>query len=250
MKSNFKILPLAAVLGAVVWAGCQTQYPTSYSHLASSAGLVTNFESGLGVNPGLAEANKPGNQVQTAGTISATGNPSVTPLIVSPGANNTAHCVHMFATFQDQANGGYPAALLSIPLEAAGNHNYDASFFTEVQFYIKVAVDDNASTRSFIIPIAPTVATTSGGTCVPNPSSGGWCYANFSATYPATNGSWQLITLPFASITRPTYGVPLTPSTFSGVNLQQILSLEWSEGNNNVAGNVTADFYVDEVQFY
>src|ERR1039458_426255 len=93
MKSNFKFC-LIALMGALVWTGCNTQYPSSYlSSAGPNPSMVVNFESGLVINPSLAEANRPGNHLQAPATINGNGNPNVTPLIVSPGANNTGHCV-------------------------------------------------------------------------------------------------------------------------------------------------------------
>ena len=76
------------------------------------------------------------------------------------------------------------------------------------------------------------------------------CYNNFGYAYGNTGGNWQLVVLPFSSLTRGNYGSALTPPTLSGANLQQIVGLQWSEGGNNVPGTVNVDFYVDEIQFF
>ena len=245
MKSNFKFFP-AIILGALASVGCNVQYPSSYlSSNGPNPAMVINFENGLTVSSNLAEANRPGNKVLTAGTIVATGSPLVTPIIVSSGAANTANCVHMQGPVTDPGNATYPAVELVIPLEAGGNGQYDASLFSGIKFYLKVASDDNAGTRSFSIPIVKT-SPAPAGTCSLYNS----CYNNFAYAYSSTNGNWQLVILPFTSLARASYGGSFTPSTMSGTNLQQILSLQWSEGNNNVAGTINVDFYVDEVQFF
>jgi hypothetical protein len=69
-------------------------------------------------------------------------------------------------------------------------------------------------------------------------------------TYTGTGGAWTLTTAPFSSFTRGSYGAAISPTTLSGLNLQQILMLNWSESNSNVPGTINIDFYVDEVQFY
>lgn len=247
MKLNSKISFGLIFLGALVWAGCQTtQYPTTYiSSTGPNPAMIVDFESGLQVNPALAEAGKPGNKVQVAGTIVGTGSPFVTPVLVTPGAANTSTCVHMAGTVVDLANGNYPAVEFVIPLESGGNGQYNASLFTGIKFYLKVAASDTASTRSFSIPIVKT-STAPAGTCALYNT----CYNGFSYAYGSTGGNWQLVSLPFASLTRGNYGGSITPPTLSGANLKEFLSLQWSEGNNNVMGTVNVDFSVDEIQFF
>jgi hypothetical protein len=263
MKSNFKFFLLPAALGAFVWVGCKTQVPTSYlSTNGPSPSMVCDFENGLAVNPNLAEANRPGNHVVKAATIIGTGSPNVTPLIVTPGADNTGHCVWMNSPVTDPGNASYPAVEFVMPIESAPltleglpitiNGSpitvYDASLFSGVQFYLKVMSDDTAGTRSFSIPVLQT-SNPPNGTCNPNASSNA-CYNNFENVYSNTGGVWQLVSFPFSSFTRQGYGSAITPPTLSGANLQQIVSLMWSEGNDNVKGTINVDFYVDQVQFF
>ena len=244
MKSNSKPLALViflATIGLVV--GCQSQYPSKYlSSTGPNSAMIIDFESGLTVNPNLAEVNRPNNTVPTPGTIVATGNPLVTPLIVTPGAPNSNHCVHMAGSVTGDSS--YPAIMLVIPLDASGTTQYDASLFTGIKFYIKTSSADNA-VRSFAIPVVKTTVAPA-GTCAQYNS----CYNNFAYTYPNTNGNWQLVSLPFNTMARQSYGGAISPTTLSGTNLQQILSLQWSEGNQNVPTAVNVDFYVDEVQFF
>ncbi len=251
MKSSFKLLPLLAVLGGVGWVGCKTETPTSYlSSSGPNPAMIVNFEGAtpLNVNPNLAEAGEPGSVVQKPGIIAATGSPLVTPQVVTSGADNTAHCVWMNSPVSDPGNGSYPAVELVVPLETAGSGIYNASLFSGIEFYLKVMGDDTAGTRSFSVPVVQTSVPPQ-GTCNPSASSNA-CYNNFEYVYSSTGGVWQLVSLPFSAFTRQNYGSAISPSTLSGANLQQIISLQWSEGNNNVKGNVNVDFYVDEVQFF
>ena len=244
------------LLGALGWAGCKTDAPTSYlSSNGPSATMVCDFESGLTVNPNLAEANRPGNHVKTVATIVGTGSPNVTPLIVTPGADNTGHCVWMDSPVTDPGNASYPAVEFVIPIEAAPTTLngasvtvFDASLFTGIKFYLKVMSDDTAGSRSFSIPVLQT-SNPPNGTCNPAAASNA-CYNNFEYVYGNTGGVWQLQTLPFSIFTRQNYGAAVTPTTLSGANLQQIVSLMWSEGNQNVKGTINVDFYVDQIQFY
>ena len=256
MKSGFKLfLPLAG-LGALVWAGCETQLPTSYSHLNSIGSVVIDFESGLGVNPNLAEANRPNNRVQLPGVASLAQPSSIiygsgAMALVSPGALNTSNCFHVFGKVIDTGNNTYPALQIQIPLEKSASVSafYDAGFFHGVKFDIKVMGDDNAGSRKFSIPVAQTQPPSAGGNCNPNAASNA-CYNDFTMSYPNTNGNWVLTSADFSTFTRGNYGSSISPTALSGSNLQQILMLTWMEGNLNVAGTVNVDFYIDEVQFY
>src|SRR5581483_2360232 len=99
MKSNFKIFVLLAALGALGWTGCNTAFPTSYMPSSGpSAAMVANFESGLSVNPQLAEANRPGNQVVVPGAVSPIGGSGVVlnSALASPGAAGTSQYMHVW----------------------------------------------------------------------------------------------------------------------------------------------------------
>src|SRR5579871_3917253 len=216
MRYNFKIF--LAVLGglALGWMGCQTSFPTSYlSTNGPSVSMVCDFESGLSVNPNLAEADRQGNHVKTAGGIVGTGSPNVTPLIVAPGANNTGHCVWLNSPVvtPPPPNNSYQAVQFVIPIDSASftingsNFNvYDASLFSGIKFYLKVMGDDTAAVRSFSIPVLQT-STPPNGTCNAAATSNA-CYNGFAYSYGSTGGNWQLVTLPFASLTRGNYGSP------------------------------------------
>ncbi len=245
-------------MGALVWTGCNTQYPSSYlSSTGPNPSMVVNFESGLIINPSLAEANRLGNHVQTVGAINGNGSPNVTPLIVAPGANNTAHCVWINGSvFTPSTGNNYQAIQFGIPIESAGVtlngapvSVYDASLFTGIKFYLKVMNDDTAVVRSFSIPVLQT-SIPPNGTCNQSAASNA-CYNGFAYAYGVTGGNWQLVSLPFSSMTRGNYGAAIVPPTLSGANLQQIVGLQWSEGGNNLPNTtVKVDFYVDEIQFF
>jgi len=257
MKSNSKIiLPVLAALGVMGWVGCNTAYPTNYlSTSGPSAATVLDFESGTGVYATLAEANRPGNLVILPGAamvINPTaGYGSGAGALVSPGANGTNFCYHISGSVTDTGNASYPSLQLQIPLEKSASVTayYDAELFTGVKFYLKVMGTDNAGKRIFSIPVAQTEPPSSGGDCSPSASPNA-CYNDFFVNYSSTSGAWQPFSSSFSSFTRGAYGSTITPTTLSGLNLRQILYLDWSESNNNVAGNIIIDFYVDEIQFY
>jgi hypothetical protein len=248
MKSNSKFLPALAALCLLALTGCDTtQVPSSYASGGSNPAMAADFDgNSLAVNPQLAEANRPGNVVQVPGSAAGSG---ATPTLVSPGAVNTAYAVRMAGTVVDPGDGSYPSILLQMPLDKAGNQYYDASLFSGVRFYLKIAGDDTAGKKYFSIPIAQTEPPSSGGNCDPNATSNA-CYNDFAFIVTSTGGNWEQMTIPFSSFTRGAYGSAISPTTLSGTNLQQVLMLEWGESNNNVAGTINVDFYVDQVQFY
>lgn len=247
MKCNSK-LNLFLALAGLVSTGCQTQFPTSYASSGANPAMIVDFESGLNVSASLAEANRPNNKIVTPGVITPNGSPLVTPLLVSGsglGAANTNSCVQMQGTVIDPGNASYPAILLSIPIDTNGNGRYDASLFTGIRFYIKTAPGDTAGSRSFSIPIVKT-SVAPAGTCATYNS----CYNGFAQAYNNTGGAWTPVNIVLASMVRGNYGGAISPTTLSGTNLQEILGLQWSEGNQNVPGTVNVDFSVDEIQFY
>ncbi len=257
MRSTSKFfLPALGALAVLGWVGCNTVYPTNYlSTGGPSAATAIDFESGTGVNPTLAEANRPGNQVILPGAAMVinptSGYGTGSGALASPGANGTGFCYHVSGAVTDTGNATYPSLQLQIPLEKSPSVTayYDAQLFTGVKFYLKVMGTDNAGKRVFSIPVAQTEPPSAGGDCnLSAPSNA--CYNDFVVNYASTGGVWQSTTAPFATFTRGAYGAAISPTTLSGLNLQQILYLDWAESNNNVPGNLTIDFYVDEVQFY
>ncbi len=277
MKSGFKFFTLLAAFMALGWIGCQTQVPTSYlSTNGASPSLIANFDvnpsnwptpyattvpsnqpsSGpitdvtgkpvtvYPVNNNLAEPDKTNNLVSNPGQISVI-SAGATMMLVAPGANNTSDCAWVSGTVTDLGNLAYPTNGLQLPIESTGYYN--GGLFTGIKFYIKIMPDDTALVRSFAIPVAQTIpVTATGGSC----TAGSKCYDNFSYSLSSTGGNWQLMTVPFLSMTRASWGNNITPSTLSGINLEQILPMTWTEGNNNVAGIANIDFYVDEINFY
>ena len=54
----------------------------------------------------------------------------------------------------------------------------------------------------------------------------------------------------FSDLHQLVAGAIPNPPTLSGVNLQQVLWLQWEEGRNNTPGNSTIDLWIDDVEFY
>lgn len=257
MKSISKIIfPLLAVIALVSWVGCNTAYPTNYlSSSGPSAAMVLDFEGGspLSVNPSLAEANRPNNVVFLPGSLLLAGGTNVvaTGAVVSPGANGTVYCYHASGSVTDLGNASYPSIQVQVPLDKAVTYSafFDAELFTGIKFYLKVMGSDNAAKRTFSLPVAQTQPPSAGGDCNPGAASNA-CYNDFNVVYSNTNGAWQLLTCPFSSFTRGSYGASISPATLSGLNLKQILMLDWTEGNSNAVGIANVDFYIDEIDFF
>ena len=246
MRSNSKAVLALAFAAAL--AGCNMQYPTSYSGAGGGRTIVADFVSTLNVNSNLAEAGTSGSGapnylVTNPGAANGYGPNGFTLGLSAPGVSGSSQCAHIYGTVTDPGNGSYPAMLLQVFLHAGASTAFDASFFSGVKFYFKTDGTDNAGTRSFSIPTDGTNPSPQ-GTCSTN------CYDHFGVNLSATGGNWQVISLDFTSLVRAGWGSPVSPAALVGDNLKRFRMLQWQEGNNNVAATITTDFYVVEIQFY
>lgn len=215
--------------------------------------LVANFSSGsVSINPELMElSNPPGYVLKTPGAVTAVNNfPSNILLtfggVQAGGVNGSPNAFRVQGTLMDTGNATYPAIELEATME--NGNEYDGSFFTGVQFYLKIAADDNTTKRDFSIPVYQTQGTPQGG-CVGGNAGG--CYDNFTTDLSAgTAGQWEFFKVPFSSLVQAYAGVVTNPPTFTGANLQQMLWLQWEESRNNTAGTSNIDYWVDDIQFY
>ena len=279
MKSYSKILFLLSA-GALAWVGCdpKTVPVGAYSAPVSTPDqtLVVNFDvmppgvpilqnatgpitdtSGYAVtmfpvNAFLFESQVPGNVLQYPGKVQVVNNftayENSVLSIERGGAHNTPFASHVVGVVNDPGISKFPAVDYQVPMESG--EKYNMSFFTGVQFYFKTSLADSAGKRVFEIPTLQT-QTSPAGNCDNSTSK---CYDHFSTPLSGTNGSWQPYSIKFTDMTRGGFGWPMVgPQTLSGVNLQQVLWLQWEEGNNNIlspAGGTIIDFWVDEVQFF
>jgi hypothetical protein len=273
MKSNFKyfllIIPVAA---AVIAVGCQTSVPPIGAYPAPATApnysLVNNFEGNKSSQPAtftnsnLYELNTPNNVVESPGTWTA---PNNVPLYATEtmtieglngqGAAGTALACHVTGTVTDPGDGvTYPQIVLIGALDTAPPppyHAYDGAFWSGVQFYINIASDDNATYRYINIPTtqeATALAFPGTGQCIKSSSNS--CYNYFGFSLSGLAPGWQKVTVPFSQMTNIATNTQTIPPTFTGVNLEQMIALQWVEGRNNVQGTSTADFWVDEVYFF
>ncbi|HXL72687.1 MAG TPA: hypothetical protein VN963_03595 [bacterium] len=266
MKSNFKYFLLALSAAAAIAAvGCQTSVPPIGAYPAPSTApnysLVNNFEGNFNSQPStftntnLFELNTTSNVVNSPGTWTAPNNvptyATENMTIEGPGAAGTAFACHVTGTVTDPGDGvTYPQIVLIGVLDAAPPKQYnayDGSFWSGVQFYVNIAPDDTTTYRYVNIPTtqeAKSIAF-SAGKCV-----GSTCYNYFGYSLSGLAPGWQKVNVSFSQMTNIATNFQTTPPTFTGMNLQQILALQWVEGRNNVKGTSTADFWVDEVYFF
>jgi len=291
MKSNFKLLiPMGIVISTLAWWGCEPRTVPVGAYAAPGSifnqSLVVNFDElpitittsippvtvvyfqppsspitdtngfpltqGYPINPYLAEPGVPGNVLQFPGSVQVVNNfpnnEAATLTFSGPGANNSRFAARIFGTLNDPGTGIYPAVDFQVPME--NGNQYNMGFFTGVKFYFKTSLADSAVKRVFQIPTIQTQALPSGA-CN---NSTNKCYDHFTATLTSTGGAWQSYSIKFTDLTRQGFGFPLNgPPNLTGVNLQQVLWLQWEESNNNVQtpnGGITIDFWVDEVEFF
>ncbi len=200
--------------------------------------LIGNFEDGtIHMNPKLYGTNGAG-----LWSVNIYGGSTINEVFVVPGgANGTKMAAHIFGKLVNKGDGTYPSFLLDGKFKPNGY--YDASPFNGIRFYYKATSIDQAPSRRFTIPIAPTMPSTAGGTCTGN------CYNNFGWDL-SSKGDWTLITLPFSNLTRQSgWGNPITPPEFTE-HSNEILGIEWSHNAGNTAGTYNIDYWVDEVEFF
>jgi hypothetical protein len=264
---------LFAALGMALALGCQAKnppttavYPTPSTIVNRS--LISDFESGVvNINPYLYEQNNPAGSFlygpYTTKFISPGQRPPVTIVnnfqtlaqidpaqsgIKGPGlgANGSNYSFHVAAAVTDLGDFEYPGIDLQTQFED-GNF-YDASPWHGVKFMMKVGPGDTATHRIFSIPVYQTVAIPGGGGCGAGPK---LCYDHFAADYSAgTGGQWKQFSYLFSDLHQLVAGAIPNPPTLSGLNLQQVLWLQWEEGRNNAPGASKEDLWVDDIEFF
>ncbi len=168
----------------------------------------------------------------------------VVPNTLSGGLNTTAYALRMQASLTDPADGSYPEVFLRGWFRSIVTNRYDASQFSGIKYLVYVGAGDNAVKRKFHIRIADTTHIADSGTCFTN------CYDHFGIAMPSVpTGGWVSQSVTFSTAVREGWGNPIIPTTLSGHHLQELLSLDWVESRNNVAGTSTIDFWVDQIEF-
>jgi len=264
MKLSFKNLwLLAPIATTLVVVGCQTSVPPIGAYPAPATApnysLVNNFDGNFNSQPAtfsntnLFEINSPNNVIGSPGAWSAPNNflanEAATMTIKGPGAAGTAMACYISGAVTDTGNAAYPDIELDGHLDAnppTTYNAYDAAFWSGVKFYVNILPDDTATYRYFKISTTQEAEASVGGTCTAGPS----CYNYFGYALTGPTSGWQQITLTFTQLNNIATNFQTTPPTFTGVNLQQFLFLDFVEGRNNVPGTSNVDFGVDEVYFF
>jgi hypothetical protein len=176
-------------------------------------------------------------------------NEAATMTIKGPGAAGTALGCFISGAVTDTGNAAYPDIELDGHLDAnppPPYGAYDGAYFSGVKFYINILPDDTATYRYFKVSTTQEAEASAGGTC----TAGTICYNYFGYSLTGPTSGWQQISLQFTQLTNIATNFQTVPPTFTGVNLQQILFLDFVEGRNNVVGTSNVDFGVDEVYFF
>jgi hypothetical protein len=176
------------------------------------------------------------------------GDISTTMVLTAPvPSDGNSLALHIFGTYTDPGNSTYPAFELD-GYPRSNNTYYDASSFTGIKFSWNCPSDDNSKQRFFDLVTARMAPTNLGGNGLCGTGSAVPCYDYLSKTLPDTAGAWVQETIPFSSLTLQ-YASG-SPGTIQPSDIQQILELQWKNDSNNAAGSYTADYWIDNVQFY
>ena len=241
LVANFDTLPFT----------CPAIQPSSGPVTTYSGSPVTTYS----INPNLFEMNNPNGTppyvlTTTLGTVVLINNfpafVTAAGAMEAPGAGGSSYAFHETGTLKDLGDFSYPSLDLQAQMEAGSEFN--ASHFTGVKFMMKVGPADTALHRIFSVPVFQTQAVAGGGGCTAGPR---LCYDHFAADFSAgTGGQWKQFSYDFSALHQLVAGAIPNPPTLSGVNLQQVLWLQWEEGRNNTAGTSAIDLWVDDIEFY
>lgn len=227
-----KLAPLSSIV--VTATLTPTPMPTS---------AISNFQSGsVSMNSSLLNSLSGVFKNDTYGDSSM----AMTLTAPVPSDGNT-YALHISGTYTDPGTGTYPAFELD-GYPRSDNSFYNASSFTGIKFSWNCPSDDNSKQRFFDLVTARIAPTNLGGNGVCGTGGAVPCYDYLSYTLPSTAGVWVQETIPFTSLAlQYASGAPTTAQL---TDLQQVLQLQWKADSNNAAGNYTADFWIDNVQFY
>ncbi len=205
------------------------------------------------INPNLFENNNPPTYtIKNQGAVTLLNNFAAYLNFFSwglygPGANGAPYGYRVYGTVTDKGDAAFPEMDICAYMESGGAF-YDASNFTGVDFYLKVASDDTCLERHFEIPVFQTTAPTEGGGCQAGPH---LCSDHFSADVTSgTGGQWEFFRYNFSDLKQLVPGAIPDPPTLSGNNLKQMMWLVWMGARNNKAGTSTVDISVDDVEFF
>ena len=285
-----RILPLLSLLMiSIFWFGCESKLdPLSAPNPVDSSSLF-NFPSpsSVQVNPNLplvgggtvglsaplpvAFISFPVNVTVFRDTLTIHGTTCSSPgcsvqptggqsTVEASGFSEHPLAVHVFGWIEDPESPLFqpgPGNYDSVYVRAYPNYNgggfYDVSAYSGMQFYLKVASDDNAPAKQFHVPINQTTGwPPAPGVCV-NPNDPGLvhCWDDFYYDYTdVTRDQWVFVQKRWAEFKQYGNGSIPNPPTLSGDNLKHVIGFQWVEGNSAQAGPFTVDFMVTGAKFF
>jgi hypothetical protein len=262
---TLKILFLV-LAGIGLLQGCKENLPLASSILAPPLPNtdISNFQNAsLKVNPTLLGGNPgiflDGSYAYT--TDSGLQLPAPTPSASNPYGGTSPYALHLFGNYIDYNNLGYPAFEMECFPRANASYSsgnmYDVTPFSGISFWWNQGTDDNANQLFFCLVTARIAPQSIGGDGTCGTGSNVPCYDYLGDNllgYP--KGGWFQVFEDFSSMTLQ-YGSG-GPTNVTALDKQQVLQLLWTSRSNNngntsstgPAQNYTADFWVDDIQFY
>jgi hypothetical protein len=249
MRKSHPVLVLAAVFLFAAVLGCRGKIPPMSSIAKPLAktpdNIIDNFEDGNTIMNTSLRGAPAGTWTNYGTSGQATGLNTTNYVLANTfltAPNTSPMAAHVMGSLTDPANASYPEITLQGRFNVAPY--YDASSFTGVKYHILIGASDTATKRRFKVTIAKTVPIANGGVCTVN------CWDHFGLNIPGPTGGWIEQSLTFATASREGWGSPITPNTFTGTNVQELIGLDWAMSRNNMAGTSTIDFWVDNVEFF
>ena len=246
----------AFLILACLSQGCKSSIPPLGSILAAPLPntVVSNFaNASLKVNPTLIGAFKGFFLDGSYAYKTDNGLVLTTPLVSAsfPDPSTSSYAMHLFGTYLDYGNGGYPAFELECFPRSDGAY-FDVSGFTGIQFDWCTGPTDNSNQYFFCLITARIAPPSIGG----NGTCGGPgavpCYDFLGNSLFGTGGNWFQLQLPFSSMgTQYSSG---SPTNVTAADETQVLQLMWTNRSNNIGSPggtpYTCDMWLDDVEFF
>jgi hypothetical protein len=258
-QSLQSIVAAAFLAFACLSQGCKSSVPPLGSVLAQPLPdtVVSNFgNASLKVNPTLTGSFKGSFLDGSYAYKTDNGLVLTTPLFSAsnPDPGASTYAMHLFGTYIDYANGGYPAFELECFPVANAAYNggagpmFDVSSFTGIQFNWCTGPTDNSNQYFFCLITARIAPQSIGGTGTCGSPGAVPCYDFLGNSLFGTGGNWFQLQLPFSSMgTQYSSG---SPTNVTATDETQVLQLMWTNRSNNIAGNYTCDMWLDDIEFY
>ncbi len=254
--NNKSVLILGlALLGLL--QGCTEKLPLSNPNLILAQPLPVTVVSDFGnaslkTNPTLFDSEKGFFLDGSYAYKTDSGLQLTTPLVSAsfPDPSNSPYALHLFGTYIDYGNGGYPAFELEC-FPRADSQFYDLTSFaglTGIEFDWCTGPTDNSNQYFFCLITARIAPQSIGGDGTCGTPGAVPCYDYLGNSLFGTGGNWFQLQLPFSNMnTQYSSG---SPTNVTAADMTHVLQLMWTNRSNNVSGNYTCDMWLDDIQFY